>query len=98
MWRNKRSLPLKNNETRLKARGVSHAALFGSRARGDNRPDSDIDILIDLAPDAPIGMWEYAGIKSDIAALFDGPVDVVSSETLKPYLRPLAMADAIYAF
>ena len=43
-------------------------------------------------------MWEYAGIKSDIAALFDGPVDVVSSETLKPYLRPLAMADAIYAF
>jgi predicted nucleotidyltransferase len=42
---------LRENEAALKARGVSHAALFGSRARGDQRPDSDIDILIDLAPE-----------------------------------------------
>ena len=89
---------LRENEAALKARGVSHAALFGSRARGDNLPDSDIDILIDLAPDAPIGVWEYSGLKTFIASLFEGSVDVVSREGLKPYIRPAAMADVVYAF
>ena len=37
---------LRENESALRARGVKHAALFGSCARGDNRPDSDIDIMI----------------------------------------------------
>ena len=89
---------LRENERALRERGVTHAALFGSRARGDNRPDSDIDILIDLAPEAPIGVWEYSGLKTYIANLFEGPVDVVSRETLKPYIRPAATADAVYAF
>jgi predicted nucleotidyltransferase len=89
---------LMENEAALKARGVSHAALFGSRARGDNRPDSDIDILIDLAPEAPIGVWEYAGLEAYIADLFEGPVDVVSRETLKPHIRPAATTDAVCAF
>jgi uncharacterized protein len=89
---------LMENEAALKARGVSHAALFGSRARGDNRPDSDIDILIDLAPEAPIGVWEYAGLKAYIADLFEGPVDGVSRETLRPHIRPAATTDAVYAF
>jgi uncharacterized protein len=89
---------LRDNEHALRARGVTHAALFGSRARGDDRPDSDIDILIDLAPEAPIGVWEYSGLKTYIANLFEGPVDVVSLETLKPYICPAATADAVYAF
>jgi len=41
---------LKAHEADLKAQGVAHAALFGSRARGDYRPESDIDILVELAP------------------------------------------------
>jgi predicted nucleotidyltransferase len=53
---------LRENEAALRARGVTHAALFGSHARGDNRPDSDIDILIDIAPEAPVGLWEYVDI------------------------------------
>jgi uncharacterized protein len=89
---------LRENEHALRARGVTHAALFGSRARGDGRPDSDIDILIDLAPEAPIGVWQYSGLKAYIANLFEGPVDVVSLETLKPHIRPATTADAVYAF
>jgi uncharacterized protein len=89
---------LRENEAALKARGVLHAALFGSRARGDVRPGSDIDILIDIDPDAPVGVWEYAGLKTYIAALFDGPVDVVEREALKPYVRPSAEGNAVYAF
>ena len=89
---------LRENEAALKARGVSHAALFGSRARGDNRPDSDIDIMIEFDPAARITIFYYSGLKDYIAGLFDGPVDVVSRDGLKPYVRPAATADAIYAF
>jgi predicted nucleotidyltransferase len=89
---------LRENETALRARGVSHAAVFGSRARGDHRQDSDIDIMIEVDPAAGIGVYEYVALKDYIAELFDGPVDVVSREGLKPYVRPAATADAIYAF
>jgi hypothetical protein len=89
---------LRRNEAALRARGVCHAAVFGSRARGDNRPDSDTDIMIEIDPEAPVGVYEYAGIKEYIAGLFDGPVDVVDREGLKPYIRPAVTADAIYAF
>ena len=89
---------LRENEAALRSLGVAHAALFGSRARGDARPDSDTDIMIEIDPAAPVGVHEYVGIKDYIAGLFDGPVDVVDREGLKPYVRPAAAADAIYAF
>ena len=89
---------LRQNEAALRARGVSHAALFGSRARGDNRPDSDIDIMVEIDPAAGIGVYEYVALKDYIAALFDRPVDVVSRDGLKPYVKPAVTTDAIYAF
>ena len=89
---------LRENEVALRERGVAHAALFGSRARGEQRPDSDTDIMVEINPDAPVGVWEYAGIKTYIASLFEGPVDVVDREGLKPYVQPAATAEAIYAF
>lgn len=89
---------LRENEGALKQRGVAHAALFGSRARGDQSAQSDTDIMIEIDPDAPVGVWEYAGIKAYIASLFDGPVDVVDREGLKSYVQPAATAEAVYAF
>ena len=89
---------LRENEAALRAQGVTHAAVFGSRARGQHRPDSDTDIMIDIDPDAPVGVYEYVRIAEYVASLFDGPVDVVDREALKPYVAPSAMADAVYAF
>ncbi|MEI9899202.1 MAG: nucleotidyltransferase family protein [Hyphomicrobium sp.] len=89
---------LKRSEAALRARGVRRAAVFGSVARGDNRPDSDIDIMVEIDPEAHITVFDYVDLKEYIASLFDGPVDVVNRESLKPYVRPAATADAQYAF
>ncbi len=86
---------LRENEAALRARGVTHAALFGSRARGHAREDSDTDMMIEIDPEARIGVWDYVGIKDFIAGLFDGPVNVVKQETLKPSVRPAAARPAI---
>ncbi len=89
---------LRASEFELRARGVTHAAVFGSRARRDSRPDSDTDIMIDVDPEAHISLYDYVGLKEYIASLFEGPVDVVSRDGLKPFVRPAATADAVYAF
>jgi predicted nucleotidyltransferase len=89
---------LKSAETELKAQGVAHAALFGSLARGEDGTDSDIDILIEIAPDARIGLFQYVGIVQYIEDMFPGPVDIANRDGLKPFVRPSAERDAIYAF
>jgi predicted nucleotidyltransferase len=89
---------LRENEAPLRERGVAHAALFGSRARGDQRPESDTDIMVEFDPLARITIFDYAGLKDYIAQLFDGRVDVVNRDGLKPYVKPAATVDAIYAF
>ena len=89
---------LREHEADLRSRGVLHAALFGSRARGDNRPNSDLDIMIDIDPDADMSVYDYVGLKNYIASLFGGPVDVVDREGLKPRIRQPAESEAVYAF
>ncbi len=89
---------LKLNEAALRARGVRHAALFGSRALGEHRPDSDIDIMIEIAPDAPVDLFEYVAITQYLADLFPVRVDVANRSRLKPHVRPTAEQSAVYAF
>lgn len=89
---------LRAHAPELRRRGVLHAALFGSRARDEGRTASDIDIFIEVAPDAPVGVFEYTGITQYIEDLFPHRVDVADRLRLKPLVRPSAERDAVYAF
>jgi uncharacterized protein len=89
---------LRRHEDALRARGIRHAAVFGSVARGDNRPDSDLDILVEFEPEAEGSVYEYVRLKDYIAGLFDGPVDVIDRDTFKPHLRAPSAREAISAF
>jgi len=89
---------LRRYEDALRARGVAHAALFGSTARGDQHSTSDIDILVEFDPAARVTVFDYVGVKEYIASLFDAPVDVIDREALKPHLRERSARDAVYAF
>ena len=89
---------LRENERVLRSRGVAHAALFGSRARGEGRPDSDIDIMVEIAPEARMDVFGYVGIVQYIEDLFPVPVDVANRAALKPLVRPRAEREAVYAF
>jgi len=88
---------LRENETALKALGVSHAALF-ARARGEERPKSDIDIFVEIAPDFPMDLFQYVGVVDAIEEMFSEPVDVSNRAAMKPHVRPSAERDAVYAF
>jgi predicted nucleotidyltransferase len=89
---------LRAQEPELRRRGVRHIALFGSAARGDTTAASDVDILVDLQPDAPIDVFGYVGLTQFIADLFPVPVDVANRASLKPLVRPRAERDAVFAF
>ncbi|WP_421739145.1 nucleotidyltransferase family protein [Caulobacter sp.] len=89
---------LRAAEAALRAMGVSRAALFGSTARGEARPDSDLDIFVELDPAAKLDLYDYVGITQYIAGLFAAPVDVVDRAGLKAHVRPSAERDAVYAF
>ncbi len=82
----------------LRRRGVLHAGLFGSVARDQATPASDIDILIDLMPDTPIGLFEYIAITQYLGDRFPNRVDVANRGRLKAMVRPTAEHDAVYAF
>ncbi|HBY59778.1 MAG TPA: nucleotidyltransferase [Solibacterales bacterium] len=89
---------LRTHESELRRLGVAHAAVFGSVARGEAGPDSDIDVLVDLDQDRALGVFEYARLKIYINEILDGAGDVVNRRTLKPLLLDSILRDAINAF
>ncbi len=89
---------LRAHESELRRLGASHAAVFGSIVRGEARPDSDIDVLVDLDRDRPMGIFEYVRLKLYINEILGGAGDVVNRKTLKPLLRESVLRDAIDVF
>src|SRR6185312_12190032 len=89
---------LRAHEGELRGFGVAHAAVFGSVARGEDRADGDVDVLIDLDRNRAMGIFEYARVKLYIDEILGGGGDVVNRRVLKPMLREGVLRDAVNVF
>ena len=82
------------------ANGIRRLAVFGSALREDFGPESDIDVLVEFAPDRVPGLLGMAGMELELSALFGGrKVDLRTPEDLSRYFRQdvLDTAEVQYA-
>jgi predicted nucleotidyltransferase len=73
---------------------VNRLALFGSVLRDDFRPDSDVDVLVDFAPEARAGLFEMARMEAELEELIGRKVDLRTPAELSRYFRDEVVADA----
>jgi predicted nucleotidyltransferase len=73
--------------------GCRNVRVFGSVATGENRPDSDVDFLVDL--DRGRTLFDLAKFLGDLRDLLETEVDVVESQSVHPYIRERVMTEAV---
>jgi len=78
---------------------VRELSLFGSVVRDALRDDSDLDVLVEFQPDAPIGLFEYVALRRELEELFGRTVDLVEKPGLKPLIREnvIRSSEILYA-
>jgi uncharacterized protein len=79
----------------LKARGIAAAYLFGSTVRSEQRPDSDLDIFIDITPGARFSLLDLIGVQHFLKDELGVEVDLVTRRGLHPELRADIEREAI---
>ncbi len=80
--------------------GVKRVWLFGSVARGEDTPNSDVDILVELKPIGqrpPLGL-KWFGLEDDLRQAIGRNVDLVSESALSPYVRPYVESDKVMLY
>lgn len=79
--------------------GVRELSVFGSAARGDFRPDSDIDLLVEFDPEARVGIVKFESLSEELQSLVGRPVDLVTKSGLKARMRAQILHEArlVYA-
>ncbi|NRG40640.1 helix-turn-helix domain-containing protein [Rathayibacter sp. VKM Ac-2804] len=77
----------------LRRRGIVDAKIFGSAARGDDRPDSDLDLLVSVP--AGLGVLALAGLERELGEILGAPVDLIPEEGLKEHVRRAVELDLL---
>jgi len=85
---------LSANEAKIKSFGVRSLSLFGSSARGEDTPESDLDFLVEFEKKT---FDSYMDLKLFLEELFDRPVDLVLADGIRPRLRAAILREAIHA-
>ncbi len=83
---------------RLRARGITHLSLFGSIARGDAGPKSDIDLLIEVDPNGHFSLFDLIDVQDELSGLLGQPPHFAFAAKLRPWLREEIRAEAIAIF
>ncbi|MCK4910714.1 MAG: nucleotidyltransferase family protein [Thermodesulfovibrionales bacterium] len=86
---------LKGNKPALKEQfGVSQLGLFGSYARGEQDPKSDLDVLVDF--DEPVDLFQFMDLNDQLEKLTGMKVDLVTRGALKPHIGKRILSEVSY--
>jgi predicted nucleotidyltransferase len=85
---------IEQNQTALRKLGVRRLGLFGSYARGEATPESDLDFVVELSDKS---FDAYMDLKNFLEGLFRSRVDLVTVGSIKPRLLPIIQREAVYA-
>ena len=91
-------IALRAHEPELRAAGVTRLSMFGSTARGEARPDSDIDLLAAFDEARNLSLLDVIRIENQIADLLGQAVDLIEEGTLKPHVRRSVERATLRAF
>ncbi len=97
MERDKAIERLKQHEAELKGLGVKHLYLFGSTARGDARPDSDVDLFFDYEK-GELGLFQLMDVKERASDILGRKADIMTRDSLHKTLRRRIEAAAVPIF
>jgi hypothetical protein len=86
---------IRNSTAKLRAFGVKSVALFGSFARGDFSPDSDVDILVEFEPDKTT-YDNFIETCFYLEKLLNRRVELVTMEGLSPHIKPYVLKEIVY--
>ena len=85
-------------ENQLRAKDIGALWVFGSVARGDARPDSDVDVTVDFAPGKKPSLVTLVHVKDDSEAVLGCPIDIGSRSAMKPEVAESATPDMVRVF
>jgi uncharacterized protein len=92
------TLALKSLDTELaefcRRRHIRKLSLFGSTLRGNARPDSDVDLLVEFQPDSRVGLIQLARIERELSELIGRKVDLRTPADLSRYFRDEVLREA----
>jgi predicted nucleotidyltransferase len=86
---------LREHMDEMRALGVLSLSIFGSVARDEAGPASDVDVLAEIGPG--IDLFQYIGIRDRLAEILEGPVDLATPDALKPRIRDRVLSEAVSA-
>src|SRR3712207_3817908 len=89
---------LRAHEAELKAMGVARLSLFGSVARGEAGPDSDVDLAAEIDPAKRLGLFRFEILRERIEDLLGAPVDLLREPIEKARLRTRVERDRVHVF
>lgn len=87
------STRLREHRTVLEQLGVKSLTLFGSAARGETRPDSDVDLLVEFA--RPVGLFEFIRLQSVLEEILNCKVDLGTPDSLRASMKASILSEAV---
>lgn len=82
----------------LRKLGINRAGIFGSVVRGEDGPESDVDILLELQPDHHLTLLSMVELEDDLSTKLDKKVDLVVGSSMKPLIKERAYREVVYVF